>query len=196
MCAVIAPPAHPCACAPKSQQARFDGAPKSVIIITAPTAQQSTTMRPPRNGVTGRVAHAHKAGAGKPIGRPPRAFTDEEKQAWYAIVADWTWADLTHRKFAIATARLHARVAELKAHPAVVELRNLEREKVKAEVTADRHREEVRGGCVVRRDGDGRRGEVAAGDDDVRWSEDLIKRAAELGCTPAELHERRMRYFK
>jgi len=153
-------------------------------------------MRPPRNGVTGRVAHAHKAGAGKPIGKPPRAFTDEEKQAWYSIVADWTWADLTHRKFAIKTARLHARVAELKEHPAVVELRNLEREVVRTEVTADRHREEVRGGCVVRRDGDGRRGEVAAGDDDVRWSEDLIKRAAELGCTPAELHERRMRYFK
>ena len=130
-------------------------------------------MRPSGNGAnTGRrkMPHAQKQAAGLPVGNAPREFSKAEKQAFNELKDQWWWADRTHRRFLIATAKVtvkldrandffRKRKAEFIAagkepalayltddgerHPRMTELLEAENELADAFPVAEKHKAEV-----------------------------------------------------
>jgi len=56
-----------------------------------------------------RARHHEKVEAGLPLGKPPRAFTAAEKAVFNELKAQWHFADRSHRKFVVATAKTMAK---------------------------------------------------------------------------------------
>jgi len=56
-----------------------------------------------------RARHHEKVEAGLPLGAPPRAFTAAEKRVFNELKEQWPFADRSHRKFVVATAKTMAK---------------------------------------------------------------------------------------